>query len=240
MNITDPQYQHCLASLRQSPFFAGLSSDTQKDILSLLHFERAQPYQHTRVFDAANELFHVVVSGRAKVAACNPDTGREHILYLLGPGDGFDMVCLLDGQPHEVTATALEAMEVLTAPLTHVRRWLSQHPDFNRTLLPYIGAQMRQLSEQVVDLSLYDTETRLAHLILRHLTSKSPVHGLSLINDLSQEALAAMIGSVRVVVTAHMQNWKKLGILSGGRGQWRVNNMLKLLDKAKSKFNLPA
>jgi len=238
MKPSSIQYDHCLLSLRRSPFFASLSDEVQRDILGLFHYERAQRRDTTMALDGADQRFYVVVGGRAKVSAYHPETGREHILFLLGPGDGFDIISLLDGKPHDVVATALDDMEVLTAPLSLLREWVLQHPDFNRTFLPYLGDQMRQLAGQVEDLSLYDTETRLARLILRHLTSSSPVHGLNLINDLSQEALASMIGSVRVVVTQHIQKWKKQGLLSGKRGNWSVKDIEKLLEKAEKQLGI--
>ena len=238
MKTSNPQYNQCLLALRCSSFFVRLSDDIQIDLLSLFRYEKVQKKDSNIVLDGADQRFYVVVSGRAKISVYHPETGREHILFLLGPGDGFDIISLLDGERHEAIATALDDMEVLTAPLEKVREWLFQHPDFNRTFLPYLGSQMRLLAAQVEDLALYGTETRLARLILRHVTSRSPVHGLNLINDLSQEALAAMIGSVRVVVTQHIQKWKKHGILSGGRGQWSVADTQKLLEKAEEQLGI--
>jgi CRP/FNR family transcriptional regulator, cyclic AMP receptor protein len=209
LNPSSPQYNHCMLALRQSAFFVGLSTQVQRDILGFFRYERVRTLEANIALDDTEQRFYVIVSGRAKVSVYHPETGREHILFLLAPGDGYDIISLLDGKPHDAVATALDDMEVLTAPLEKVREWLFRHPDFNKTFLPYIGNQMRQLAAQVEDLALYDTETRLARLILRHLTASSPVHGLNLINDLSKEALASMIGSVRVVVTQHVQRWKK-------------------------------
>jgi len=80
----------------------------------------------------------------------------------------------------------------------------------NRTLLPYLGKQIRDLEELASDLSLHDTATRLAKLILRHLDHESQQQQeLKLINDLSNEELASMIGSVRVVVNRHLIKLKK-------------------------------
>jgi len=52
-------------------------------------------------------------------------------------------------------------------------------------------------------------------------------------NDLSQETLASMIGSVRVVVTRHLQKWKQKNIIFGRRGSWSVKNLKELLEKAE-------
>ena len=238
MKPSDPQYNFCLAALKQSPFYASLSDEVQRDILTLFRYERVRKQDTSSILDGMGQNFYLIVQGRIKVAANHPETGRKHILYVLGPGDGFDLISLLDGKRHDVIATALDDVGILVTPLTQAREWLYEHPNFNLSFLPYIGEQMRQLTEQVVDISLYDTETRLAHLILRHLTSNSPVHGLRLINDLSQEALAGIIGSSRVVVANHIKHWKKQGILSGERGHWSVDDLQKLLEKAERQFDI--
>lgn len=240
MEPSSPQYDHCLSALRESTFFASLSDEVQRNILGLFRYDTFYKGDSSIALEDAGRSFYLVVSGRAKVAAHHPHTGREHIFFLLGPGDGFDLINLLSETPQDVIVTALDDMEVLTTPLSRARDWLNNHPDFNRKFLPYLGEQMHKLAHNIEDLALYDTEARLARLILRHLTSTSPVHGLHLINDLSQEAIASMIGSVRVVISQHLNAWKKKGILSGGRGTWSVTDLHALLEKAERRFNLGA
>jgi len=184
----------------------------------------------------ASERLYLVISGRAKVSVYNPDNGREHILFLIGPGDGFDLISLLDGEWHNAVATALDDMEVLVTTVNQAKEWINQHPDFNRAFLPYLGKQMHGLADQVTDLSLYDTEARLARLILRHLVPGNLPNDIHLINNLSQETLASMIGSVRVVVTRHLQKWKQKKIISGKRGDWTVLDLQALLDKAEHRL----
>lgn len=237
MKPTSPHYQHCLDALNVSPFFAALDKQVSQDLLAMFTFENAQK-RDTRFADDDHRFFYLFVSGRAKVSVFHPETGREHILSLLGTGDCFDVVSLLDAGPRDAVLTALDDVEFLAAPLATIRKWLLDHPDFNKTFLPYLGDQMRQLADQVEDLALYDTEARLARLILRHITSNAPVHGLRLINDLSQETLASMIGSVRVVVGRQMKVWKQDGLLANDRGQWSVDDLQALIAKAERQFKI--
>ena len=238
MEPSHPQFDHCLDVLGQSPFFAQLDDVTRTDILRMFSFETALRRDTAVVRHGSGQQFYVVVSGRAKVSVYHPETGREYILNLLGPGDGFDLISLLDGNPRDVTVTALDDMEILSTPQSQAREWLLRHPETNRTLLPYLGEQMRQLADQAEDLALYDTEARLARLILRHITSNAPVHGLRLINDLSQETLASMIGSVRVVVGRQMQKWKQVNIISSGEGRWGIKDLNALVRKAEQQFRI--
>ena len=233
MQQNSPHFSHCLEILGQSPLFANLDNVLLEDMLGIFRYETRNKSDTAISPRNAADRLYIVISGRAKVSVYNPDSGREHILFLIGPGDGFDLISLLDGEWHNAVATALDDMEVLVTSVHQAREWLNLHPDFNRAFLPYLGKQIHSLAEQVADLSLYDTEARLARLILRHLVPGNLPNDIYLINDLSQETLASMIGSVRVVVTRHLQKWKQKKVISGKRGDWTVLDLNALLKKAE-------
>jgi len=236
MQQDSPHFTRCLEILGQSPLFASLDDALLKDMLGIFRYETRNRRDTAISPRNASERLYLVISGRAKVSVYNPDNGREHILFLIGPGDGFDLISLLDGEWHNAVATALDDMEVLVTTVEQAKEWINQHPDFNRAFLPYLGKQMHGLADQVTDLSLYDTEARLARLILRNLNPDNLANDIHLINDLSQETLASMIGSVRVVVTRHLQKWKQKKIISGKRGDWTVLDLQALLDKAEHRL----
>jgi len=233
MQHDSPHFNHCLKVLGQSPLFASLDDALLKDMLAIFRFETRKKNDIAISPKQASDHLYLIINGRAKVSVYNPDNGREHILFLIGPGDGFDLISLLDGEWHNAVATALDDMEVLVTTVNQAKEWINQHPDFNRAFLPYLGKQMHGLADQVTDLSLYDTEARLARLILRHLVPDNLPNDINLINDLSQETLASMIGSVRVVVTRHIQKWKQKKVISGKRGDWSVLDFQALLKKAE-------
>ena len=227
-------YARCLKILGQSPLFAGVDEALLKDMLRIFHYKTCAKGETAISPEQALDRFYIIISGRARVSVYNPESGREHILFLIGPGDGFDLISLLDGEWHDAVATALDDdMEVLYTTVQQAKEWLNQHPYFNRAFLPYLGQQMHGLADQVADLSLYDTEARLARLILRSLVPDKLSQGVSLLNDLSQETIASMIGSVRVVVTRHLSKWKQKKVISGRGGCWTLLDLQALLEKAE-------
>jgi CRP/FNR family transcriptional regulator, cyclic AMP receptor protein len=233
MQKSSLHYPHCFELLSQSPLFSALEETALGDMLEIFQYQTRLKGETVISPQKASDHFYLIISGRAKVSVYNPDSGREHILFLIGAGDGFDVISLLDGEWHEAVATALDDMEVLTTSVKQARRWIEQHPQFNRAFLPYLGKQLHELASQASDLSLHDTEARLSRLVLRNLVGDQSVNEVQLINDLSQETLASMIGSVRVVITRHLQKWKQQKVISGKRGNWSILNLQALLDKAE-------
>ena len=222
----------CLVTLQKSPLFAGLQEQVIDKMLQ--GFTRRVWARGTHLFPEQYELcFHIIISGRIEVSRCHPDTGRSITICLFGPGDGFDIITLLDGKIHDVILVMLDKVETMAAPMDKVRQWLVEHPDFNRRFFPYLGKQMRYLEDLSTDLALHNTITRLARLILHFVdqehnfpVSRSyPVH---LINDFSHDALASMIGTVRTVINRHLHQLKKEGVIEFHRGYIAVKNLEKL------------
>ena len=238
MKPDSPFYSVCFNALRLSPLFSRLNKKTLQGML--LQFHRETWMKNSPAMDSSQTInrFYVIISGRMKVCRINPDTGRELTIFLLGPGDVFDIISLLDYKEHEVEATAIDDLETMYMPLGDIRNWIRQHPEFNRTFLPYLGNQIRSLEELAVDLTLHDTCTRLIRLIIRHTDHNQPHNRLKLIYDLSHEELANMIGSVRVVVNRHMQGLKKEGILETSRKHIKVKDSHSLLNKIEKRIGL--
>ncbi len=210
-------YAHCKHVLYKTPLFSGLAEDVLDDMLSLF---RRDTWRRGVQLDSAifKERFYLLIEGRLEVIRVNPNTGKSITLSLLGPGDGIDVVTLLNNKPHDVSPVAIDDVSLISVPIKDARDWIDHHPEFNRNFLPYLGEQMRKLEDLSTDLALYDTMTRLARLILRHVVphhakSKDQGYSLKLINDLHDESLARMVGSVRQVVNRHLQHWRKQGIL---------------------------
>jgi len=187
-----------------------------------------------------SDSFHIIVSGRARIERINEETGRTITLFLFAPGDVFDLLQLLTNSPCDGILVAIDDLHLLTIQVKEARQWISAHPEFNLSFLPYLGQQIRTLAHLSGDLALHDTETRLAHLIMRHLDRKKDGHfHIRLINDLSHEVLAGMIGSVRAVVNRQLQHWRKKGFIHLDHGHIHIDKMEVLLKRTDN-LHLPA
>jgi len=210
-------YKHCKDVLSRSPLFAGLADAILDDMLPL--FRRDTWRRGVQLSPAIfQERFFLLIEGRLEIMRINPQTGRSITLFLLGPGDGVDVVTLLNTCPHEVVPVAIDDVSLISVPIQDARDWINRHPEFNRNFLPYLGEQMRKIEDLATDLALHDTMARLARLILRHVKPDHPQshqgnYHLNLLHDLHDESLARMVGSVRQVVNRHLQHWRKRGIL---------------------------
>ncbi|HTY48866.1 MAG TPA: Crp/Fnr family transcriptional regulator [Steroidobacteraceae bacterium] len=177
------------------------------------------------------ERFMIIVRGRVKIVCSNAHDGRELTLWLLGPGDAFDVVSLLDGEPHSVSAWALDEVETVSAPMSVFRHWLERFPQLRKSCCRYTAAQVRSLTALSAELALHDTMTRLVQLLVRHYAAGSAAspHQVNLIRDLPHEELAHLVGSVRVVINRLLARLRRQGVVATGHNGLSVVNLQRLL-----------
>ncbi len=231
-------YPRTLNVLGESDLFGKLDRTVLEKMLSFFQRETWPKKSIVMEPEQTVQKFYILIAGRVKVTRVNPATAREFTLALLGPGDGFDVVSLLDCKKHDVEVVALDPFEAISAPCCVVHDWIEKQPDFNRAFLPYIGKQLRVLANLASDLALHDTGTRLVKLFLQHAVPDDPSPRLKLIHDLSHEELAGMVGSVRAVVNRYLQRLKDEGVILVQRGNIELKNMHSLVRKIEHHLGL--
>ncbi len=232
MHQVDPLYSKAYDTLSKSELFGTLSEDV---LCSMLDECTEVHWQKTDILDADIGMKHlyIILSGRLKVTHVDPETGRSLALFLKTSGDIFDFFSLLDGKEHIVFPVVMDNMTVLSIPMKRAREWICEHNEFNKAFLPYLGNKMRELENFGTSLVFHSTTTRLADLILKHTHpyEEDDHYPVKLINNLSHESLAELIGSVRSVVSTQMNKLKEEGIICSKRGHLAVSNLEKLLKK---------
>ena len=234
MDHHSPLYNEAYETLSESSLFGGLEESTIREILDEckeVEWKRGETIDP----EIGMQFMYVIIKGRVKVTQVDPESGRSLALFLLKEGDIFDVFSLLDGKEHIVFPIPLDHVSLLSIPLERAREWIEEHPEFNRAFLPYLGEQMRALEAFGQSLVFHDTTTRLANLILKHTDTcdveNEQHYPVKLINNLSHESLAEMIGSVRSVVSTQMQKLKEEGVVISKRGHMAVENLEKLVKK---------
>lgn len=196
----------------------------------LIHYKRGE-----MAFDGHDTMnyFYFIMRGKIKISQINPDSAKEQTISILTRGDMFDTITLLDGHKHEYISTVLEDSEVVEVPIEHVRELIENDSSFKRFFFPYVAKQMRQMEDLATDLSLYDVYNRLLRLIARSVDKTKNATKLNLIDNLSHEEIASLIGSVRKVVNRNLQKLKDEGVIELSRKTIKLKNLQHLLEKLK-------
>lgn len=224
-------------ALRNNKLLKDLSDDKRIDLFQHLEEETWPKNTCNLSITKPFSRFHFIISGRIKVYKVDQNSGREFTLFILKENDVFDIISLLEELDHEVFYETLDKAVLLSTPMSVMRKWVKDNPEINKNMLPYLGHQLKFMEEYASDVTMIDISTRLAKLILSNINLKS--QRLELINDLSNEELANLIGSTRAVVNRHLQEFKNDGILYLGRQKVEVKNLELLLKKLNSHNGIP-
>jgi len=171
------------------------------------------------------------MSGKIKIYDINFETSKEQTLYILSYGDMFDVVSLLDGKPSQYISEVLEDTHLIQVPLVDVEQMILNDVKFRQYFYTYVASQLKAMEELAVSLSFYDVYQRVLQLFARFTKTTNGESKLHVIDNLSHDDLASMVGSVRKVVNRAIQRIKKDGIIEVSRKNIHIKNFQKLLDK---------
>ncbi|MFZ1751667.1 MAG: Crp/Fnr family transcriptional regulator [Saprospiraceae bacterium] len=234
MDKSDIFYLRCLRALQTSPFF---KDSTEESLKTLLTFCKAEQWKIKSLKNSTEVLstFYFIVSGRLKVFKSHPESGRAHTVFILSSGDVFDVLSLLDMKSNDVYWEALDHLEILKISMDQMRQWILEYPIIHGAIFLYLGERMQRLMDVATDVTLHSTLVRLASLLLSNINGET--RKLELINNLSNEEIAGLIGTTRAVVNRHIQELKQCGAISVGRKNINIDNLELLLSIARDKYN---
>ena len=161
--------------------------------------------------DAADAVFYIQ-SGKVKLTVVST-RGKEAVIGVLERGSFFGEGCMA-GQPLRMaTASAIQASSIVRVDRTTMVRLLHQEPEFSELFTAYLLSRNVRIEEDLVDQLFNSSEKRLARilLLLAHFGKESRPE--SVIPKVSQETLAAMVGTTRSRVSHFMNRFRKMGFI---------------------------
>lgn len=211
-----------LSLLQKIPLFACLL-ETQFEQLARMAVPRKVARNTTivRAGDGTDSLF-VMVSGSAKVLN-RDEEGREVILTLLGAGECFGEMGLIDGSPRSADVIANESCELLMIAKRDFVHALADNFDLCLSIMKSLVLRLRDANRKIESLALMDVYGRVAKLLL----DLSVVEGGRRVigRKVSKQDMAKMVGASREMVSRVMKDLE-------GSGYIRVEDGRIVLNKA--------
>lgn len=199
-----------IQALQWVPFFTKLPPEEANDLARRLVRRRFSSNQIIFHHGDPGGLLYIIDKGKVKIAHSSPD-GNEALLAILGAGQFFGELALLDDYPRSATAEALEPTETLTLHRDDFMRYIYENPEFALHVLHTMAQHIRRLNSQLSDVFFLDLPGRLARTLL-HLAQqhgKVTTDGVLIDIPLTQTNLAEMTGATRVSVNRALGRFRR-------------------------------
>ncbi|WEX77853.1 Crp/Fnr family transcriptional regulator [Sinorhizobium numidicum] len=200
---------------RSFPIFEEFDKETLCELAGIATYRKWPA--GTVIFQRGDEgnYMVVVISGRIKLSLFTPQ-GRELMLRQHEAGSLFGEMAVLDSQPRSADATAITASEGYVIGKKAFLDLITQKPKIAEAVIRFLCAQLRDTTERLETIALYDLNARVARFFLATLRQ---IHGnelpasANLRLTLSQTDIAAILGASRPKVNRAILSLEESGAL---------------------------
>jgi CRP/FNR family cyclic AMP-dependent transcriptional regulator len=190
------------AFLRRVPLFSGLN-EMQLETLAAGSARRSYPKGRTIVSEGEpSQSMYILLAGRAKVQRSDSE-GKEVILAVLGSGEFFGEMSLIDDAPRSASVITLEPCEFMAVSKDAFKAMLQQSPEVAMNVMRGLVRRLREADKKIETLALLDVYGRVARVLLDF---SENVNGERIVkNKLPRQEIAKMIGASREMVSRVMK-----------------------------------
>lgn len=194
-----------LAALRKHPYFADLEPGAFEQLCRYAkHSTLKRGTTIVSKGDPGNSLI-AVISGTVKISVSSAG-GRSAILNLIGPGEIFGEMSVLDGQARSADAIANTDCEIFVIDRREFLPFVRSQPALAMKFIELLCARLRQTSDQVEQIILQNLPGRLANALIR-LTEKHQTEPRGRTIAITQQEISEMVGMTRESINKQLRAW---------------------------------
>jgi CRP/FNR family transcriptional regulator len=169
----------------------------------------------------------LALSGSIRVQKTS-ETGREMVLYRVGAGEScvLTTACMIGEEAYEAEAIAETDVEAIALPRAAFDALVAEDAAFRRFVFTSFGTRMTELLRLIDDVAFARIDTRLAHKLVELCAPGGTI-------TMTQQQLAAELGSAREVVSRQLQEFQRRGWIGLARGTITIRDASALTAYAR-------
>jgi CRP/FNR family transcriptional regulator, cyclic AMP receptor protein len=197
-------------ALRTFPIFQGLGDDRLASVARCAMMRRV-PRGSAVVHEGdRTDFVYFVLTGNLKVMVSDED-GREVILTILGQGEMFGEMGVLDDSPRSASVVAVTASDLVTIAKSDFKRLMQENFELAWHVMCNLTRRLRDADRKIESLALMDVYGRVARLLLE---MSEEVDGVKVVRKkVSKQDIAKMIGASREMVSRVMKDLGLRGLI---------------------------
>ncbi len=175
---------------------------------------------------------YCIKDGICKLTKLSPN-GKDHIVKLVKKGELLGQRSLISDEPVNLSATALEDMQVCFIPKTEIMGFFDKNNQFSMNVMKTICGDLKEADDTMVNLAQKSVKERLAItlLYLEETFGKNDDNSLKI--QLSRDELASLIGTATESCIRLLSDFNKLELIELNGKKIILKNVAKLKKMAE-------
>lgn len=198
--------------LKTVPLFSGLADRDLSRISDLMVTKKYRKNNLIFFEDDLGQNLFIIKHGRVKISRID-EKGDEVIFAIMGEGEFFGELSIIDGLTRSATVTSIDDVELLVLRRGDFLDMLQKFPQISITLLKELAIRIRKSDTQIKSLSLKDARGRVATTLIRLAEDIGVMHdGKVIIKKLPlQKDLANISGTSRETISRVIKKLEQEG-----------------------------
>ena len=200
---------------RKVPLFSSLKDDELEAIARVSVLKNCPKDTLLLIADEEGDSLFIITSGKVKVVLFS-ESGKEVIFSILGEGDFFGDMSLLDGKPRSASVITIEDTSVYVLRRSDFNEIVEKHPNIALKLLKEITSRLRKADARIESLSVLNVSGRVAGILLQlaEESGKKTPEGIVINARPTHQDLANMTGTTRETVTRILKQMESRNYIS--------------------------
>jgi CRP-like cAMP-binding protein len=177
--------------------------------------------------ESTNGIF-CVKDGVCKLTKLSAN-GKDQIVKLVKPGELLGQRSMISDEPANLSAVALEDMEVCFIPKKEIMEFFNENNQFSMNVMKTICGDLKDADDHMVSLAQKSVKERLAETLLHLEDTFGKNEDGSLHIQLSREELAGMIGTATESCIRLLSEFNKTGLIE------LIGKKIAIVDRNKLK-----
>ncbi|SHN59208.1 cAMP-binding domain of CRP or a regulatory subunit of cAMP-dependent protein kinases [Flavobacterium fryxellicola] len=195
--------------------FSSLKALTKEELLKLSDCKTSHIIKKGEVIfeegENVNGIF-CIKDGICKLTKLSAN-GKDHIVKLVTKGELLGQRSMISDEPVNLSAVALEDMQVCFIPKSDVMGYFDKNNQFSMNVMKTICGDLKEADDHMVNLAQKTVKERLAETLLYLHDSFGKNEDESLRIQLSRDELASIIGTATESCIRLLSDFKKLGLI---------------------------
>jgi CRP/FNR family transcriptional regulator, cyclic AMP receptor protein len=201
-------------------------------------FAKALPVRKIAEYDAGQTIIsqgdecadvYYIEKGVVKLTLVSK-RGRSAVLGILSEGDFFGEGCITDEETHATSAIALTPSTIHIIRGKAMARMVEENLAISKHFIDYLLSRNRRMEQDLIDHMFNFSEKRLARTLLSLARAGNSGKVPPILQKISQDTLAEMVGTTRSRINFFMNKFRKLGFIHYNGGLVVHNSLARVLQ----------